>query len=224
MKSKTISKIFCGEKLNAALDMTVKGGIKIDGIVFSTKNELYEHIEEKLGVDKETIKKWASHKSNGPREQFYVDALEKMFNIPLLITADEAMQYTRYPDITKSSVSELIGDLTVLVYDGLLFMENDNQYWNWVEKMHRFKPVIPFPLYDELEEFQQKLLFPYVCKNIETVPEAYSEMCGYWNEEEHFVITNGKLHLSILSEKIKEIEVELEKIIENKVHPIIFNM
>lgn len=214
-------KKYCSDIFKSVLDISVKKGIEIDGIVFSTKDALYNHIAGKLNVSEETVKKWAGHNNKGPREQFLVDKLEKMFNTPLRITVDEAIQYTRYPDIVKSSVSKIIGDFIDLVYGDI---EDEEQYWALEDEMHRFKPTIPPPLYRALDEFQQKSLIPFIFRTKETVPQAFSELCGYWNEKNQFCVTDNELHFSALFEKVEEIKAELDKIIETKVHPIIFNM
>lgn len=154
-------KKYCGAKLKDRIDKAVEEKKEVDGIVFSTRDELYEHTAEKLGVSKETTRKWCKLKSNGPKDPALLEALEKMFNTSLQIEADEIMQYTRYPDIVIANVVELVGDFIVFVYDG--FLDDDEQYCRLEEKLHRFKPTIPPPLYSRMSSYKD-FFFPLPSK------------------------------------------------------------
>lgn len=214
-------KKYCGAKLKDRIDKAVEEKEEVDGIVFPTRDELYEYTAEKLGVSKETTRKWCKPNSNGPKDPALLEALEKMFDTSLQIETDEIMQYTRYPDIVIANVVELVGDFMVFVNDS--FLDDDEQYCRLEEKLHRFKPTIPPPLYSELDEFQKRFLSPFIFETKKVVPEAFSEKCGYWNEKKQFCVTDSKLHFSALFEKVEEIKRELDKIIESKVQPIIFS-
>lgn len=148
-----------------------------------------------------------------------IKKLEKILGISLQYDIDDETK-KQWPDIVKQAVNELSGTYNAFVEGDI---EDEEKYWKLIEKMHRLKPSIPPHLYNELEMFQQEYLEPFVLFQYEAIPEAYSEKCGYWNEKGQFHVTDEKMFSSIFLQKQEEIKVELDNIINTKVHPIIFS-
>lgn len=213
-------KKYSGDKFKHTLDETIKERMKINGIVFTSKAELLEYLHDKLGVSVEALKKWQRSENTGPKDPVILKSLEEILDTSLQVDVEETLLYKRWPDTVKSSVNKLSGAFNVFV-EG--YIEDEEKYWKLIEKMRRLKPSIPPHLYNELEMFQQKYLEPFVLFRWEAIPEAYSEKCGYWNEKGQFHVTDEKLFFSIFFQKQEEIKVQLDKIINTKVHPIIFS-
>ena len=201
---------FSSKKFRDAIDSAFEQG-KLGDEEISSKQDIYEYIEKNLFRSNETIRKWASPKSNGPKEPQDIKKLEEIFGVSLRQENGET-SVSVSSDFVKSNILNAYS----IIKDYLMSEEPENEecfikMCNSIEKM---KISFPDSLYEQIQNFIKNNLQPMVYDYETVFHEEHSEEYGEWGEDGTFIIKGPDCKYYFM--KMMEIHIKTIMEIEQK--------
>lgn len=167
----------------------IKSAGTFRGFPVLSKTDVYGIIADELLVSQETVRKWASKNSSGPRTKSMLEDLESIVGVGLW-KAEKSYTEKQYSEISKKAIFDVYG----FVNDYFTQLDCIDEEC-WVKTFARIESLrlgIPDEDYEKIVNYLHDNIEDMIYDEKTVFAELHTEKYGYYDEKGVFVIDDNK--------------------------------